>query len=281
MIKIIGHRGMGATANTPNIKDGVYAENSMQAFTYAMENNSDGVELDVYQAKDGIVVIHGDKLEEYFDNSYGYIFEYTIKELKRINLKHGGKIPTLQEVLALLKDHYKKDILINIEIKGDNIEREVLDIVSNFIDNTSFCMDNFLFNSFDWKKIEKIKDINPEFSIGLNLKSKLIFGKENIVMPGYKVKEGAMVSEKLFNGIQREKNKYSVEYIDCVIGDLREEILNFCSENGIGISTSCPNDRTEFDAIKTQIDMLLKYKDRISNIIFKSDDVRDTIKKIG
>lgn len=271
---------MGATANLEVVHNGVFAENSIEAFNFVLNNNSNGIELDVYSAKDDIIVIHGDNLEEYTTNASGKVADFSVKELKLFDLKHGGKISTLKEVLELANIFYKEDILINIEIKGKQMELKLAGMILEFIKNTNFSLDNFLFNSFDWDKLRKLQEINRGFKIALNLKSKLIFDEENIVMPGYKVRSGATVSQGLFDIIDLERKTGTINYIDCVIGDLRKEVLDFCSERNIGISTSCPNYRRGFEEVRGQIQMLLSYQNDISDIIFKADNVCEALQEV-
>jgi len=279
MIKIIGHRGCGATANRKSLPTDVFPENTLIAFEHALQNKANGIEFDVYGCRDEIIVIHSDDLSKHSFFT-GFVSDFKLDQLKEIEMFHGAIIPTLDEVLDLVKNYFSKDIMINIEIKGNNLEEKISAKIKEFIKETDFGYSNFLFNSFDWDKVKRVKKQSSDFQIGLNLKSKLIFGEENINMPGYLVKDGAKVSAKLFEIIKKEQETFKVDYIDCVIGDLRKDILHFCSQNNIGISTSCPNERTGFEQVKNNLNMLLEYQDYIPNIIFKADDVKENLKRI-
>lgn len=280
MIRIIGHRGNGATSNRSIIPKGVFPENTLSSFKSALENKSDGIELDVYPSKDDIVVIHDNQLIKHSKRD-GFVANYTTNELKKINLFHDGVIPTLDEVLNLCNQFYKKDLLINIEVKGEGLEKILVQKIQSFIEKTDFTFKNFLFNGFSWDKLSKIKQFESKLPIALNLKSKLIFGKENISMPGYVVSKDAQVSKNCFKFLKETKENLGFEYIDCVIGDLRKELLDFCVDFNLGISTSCPNERTEFNKVREHFDLLMTYKNRIKNIIFKSDDVQETLQIIS
>lgn len=96
----IAHRGFS----------GQYPENTLIAFRKAAEIGADMVEMDVTLSKDGeVVVLHDDTLDRTTDGR-GWVGEYTLAQLKRLDAGRwfapsfaGERIPTLDEALALLK----------------------------------------------------------------------------------------------------------------------------------------------------------------------------------
>lgn len=89
--KIIGHRG--APIYEP--------ENTIESFKKAIEFGVAFVECDVHLTKDGkIVVIHDPTLER-TTNGTGFVKDYTLEELQKLNIGNNYKIPTLEEVLRL------------------------------------------------------------------------------------------------------------------------------------------------------------------------------------
>lgn len=102
---VIAHRG-GA---------GLWPENTLHAFTRAVEMGVDVLEMDVHSTSDGeIVVIHDSTVERTTDGR-GYVNAMTLAELKALDAAHhwtadggasyplrgrGITIPTLPEVLA-------------------------------------------------------------------------------------------------------------------------------------------------------------------------------------
>lgn len=109
-MKIWAHRGASGYA----------PENTMEAFSEAVRRKADGIELDVQLTKDGeIVVIHDEKLER-VSNGTGWVKDYTLKELRKLNFNKtfpeqgSARIPTLKEVYELMK---KEDMLVNVELK--------------------------------------------------------------------------------------------------------------------------------------------------------------------
>ncbi len=120
-----------------------YPENTLEAFEAAAKiKGITGIELDVQLTSDGeIVVFHDENVTRVTDGD-GAVKDYTLKELKNLQVAPGSDksttIPTLSEVLALLKPYCEKDgLLINIELKTskvryEGIEEKAVDMVKNY-----------------------------------------------------------------------------------------------------------------------------------------------------
>jgi len=104
MVLRIGHRG--AAGHAP--------ENTLASFRKAIELGLDMTELDVHVCASGeLVVIHDENVDR-TTNSKGWVSKLSLTELKRLDAGAGETVPTLAEVLDLLKDR----IMLNIELKG-------------------------------------------------------------------------------------------------------------------------------------------------------------------
>ena len=96
-------------------------ENTIEAFSLAVEQNSDAIELDVHMSSDNEIVVSHDGTLERCSNGTGEIKDYSVKTLKQFNFgknmpKYGVcQIPTLREVYELIKP---TGLFINVEIKG-------------------------------------------------------------------------------------------------------------------------------------------------------------------
>ena len=103
---IIGHRG--AYNEAP--------ENTLKGFKKAIELGADYIEFDVHQSQDGaLVVIHDvDILRRMGYNNL--IEQMTLKELQKLELGEGQRVPELWEVLRLAKG--KVNFLCEIKAKG-------------------------------------------------------------------------------------------------------------------------------------------------------------------
>ena len=104
--EIVAHRG-GA---------GLWPENSESAFRGSLELGVDQVEFDVQLSADGVpVVFHDATLDRVTDGS-GALASRTFAELRGLALfRDGGRIPTLDEVIAILATG--EAVLLRCEIK--------------------------------------------------------------------------------------------------------------------------------------------------------------------
>lgn len=116
-ILTIAHRGGG----------GLRPENTIYAFTHAVELGADVIEMDVHCTQDGeIVVIHDDTVER-TTNGTGRVEEFTLAQLKELDAGYtwtpdngasfpfrgqGLRVPTLAEVFTAFPE-----MAMNIEIK--------------------------------------------------------------------------------------------------------------------------------------------------------------------
>jgi glycerophosphoryl diester phosphodiesterase len=101
---VIGHRG--ASARAP--------ENSIEAFARARADGADGVELDVLCCASGeVVVFHDDDLAR-LGGRPERIDTMSLPELRRVELKGGARIPTLEEAFEACGS----ELLVNVELKA-------------------------------------------------------------------------------------------------------------------------------------------------------------------
>ncbi|MBO8154868.1 MAG: glycerophosphodiester phosphodiesterase [Bacillaceae bacterium] len=119
--KIFAHRGASQYA----------PENTMPAFEKAIEMKADGIETDVQLTKDGIpVLIHDESLKR-TTNGQGFVYEYTLDELKKLDAGEwfsaaykDTPIITLEEFLTWVKPF---PILINLELKNNIVDYKQLE----------------------------------------------------------------------------------------------------------------------------------------------------------
>lgn len=164
--KILGHRG-GTKA---------YPENTLINFKKAVELGADGVEFDVQLSKDGeMVVIHDEKIDRTMSGS-GYVKDFKLAELKAMSAGESfasefkeEKIPTLREVLEVVKDLE----FINIELKNylayPKLEEKVLKLLAEF-----GIQEKTIVSSFDHYSLQKIKKLQPEIKTGALMAAKMI-----------------------------------------------------------------------------------------------------------
>ena len=158
--KIQAHRG--ASAYRP--------ENTLEAFTLAIEQKSDGIELDVHLTKDGeIVVAHDERLER-VSNGEGLINNYTLEELRLLDFSKlfpdqgPCRIPTLADVYTFLKP---TSLTVNIELKTPHLLYPALPEKLIALTHECAMEDRVLYSSFNHYSLMEIKKLKPSAKIGL------------------------------------------------------------------------------------------------------------------
>ena len=136
-----------------------YPENTMEAFRAAVELGVDQIETDIRITKDGeLVLIHDDKVDR-TTNGSGKVCEMTLSELRALDAGNGAKIPTLIELMELVKDH--PTMTVDLELKEyptegrEEIAFEVCDRVLAIVDRYGFT-DRVVINSFSGKLNEYV-----------------------------------------------------------------------------------------------------------------------------
>jgi glycerophosphoryl diester phosphodiesterase len=104
---VLGHRGYRAK----------YPENTLLAFSKAIECGADGVECDIQKSADGrYVVIHDPRVDRVSDGS-GEVGSMRMEELRRLDFGGGERIVELAELLSALP----ADSYLDLELKGETL----------------------------------------------------------------------------------------------------------------------------------------------------------------
>lgn len=158
---VIAHRGASAYA----------PENTTASFKKALEMGANGIELDVHISKDDHLIVMHDERVDRTTNGTGFIKDLTLSELKNLdagswfdNAYIGEQIPTLEEVLDLIKD---KNLFLNIELKSgpilyEGIERRVIDLITKYN-----MKENVIISSFNHYSLLTVKEIDPSVKTGV------------------------------------------------------------------------------------------------------------------
>ena len=169
---IWGHRG--ASGHAP--------ENTLPAFELAADMGADGVELDVQETKDGVLVVCHDETIDRTSSGAGWLKDFTFDELRKLDFSNGNaayegvKIPTMEEVFNLLAP---TGLTINIELKTgivfyDRIEEKILELAGR-----KYRADRIIYSSFNHYSVCKIKSLDPSAKVGL------LYADGPVDMPGY------------------------------------------------------------------------------------------------
>lgn len=155
---IVAHRGASRIA----------PENTLSAMRKAIEFGADFAECDVFQTKDGELVLFHDEEMDRTTGKGGMIWDYTLAELKTMEVGswfheefRGEPIPTLREVIQLVKGKIKLNIEVKVSGKDPDIAQKVVEIIqSEGIEQD--CM----VTSFEKPVILKVKEIAPQVITG-------------------------------------------------------------------------------------------------------------------
>lgn len=119
--KVVAHRGLLHHA----------PENTLANFRACMELRV-GFEFDVARTKDGqLVCIHDDTVDRTTDGT-GKVSELTLEEIRRLDAGGwfdrrfvGQRVPTVEEIFALLAADGNADVLVAVDLKAENVESDV------------------------------------------------------------------------------------------------------------------------------------------------------------
>lgn len=150
-MEIIAHRG--ASHDAP--------ENTIAAFKLGWQQNADGVELDIYQSKDGKIIVMHDATTKRTAGADKKIVEQTLDELRALEAGSwkgqawkGEKIPTLEEVLPLIPPGKK----LVIEIKCGP---EVLPELKRVLEASGRKNEELVIIGFGYEAMKQAKEMFP------------------------------------------------------------------------------------------------------------------------
>jgi len=127
----IAHRG--ASGHEP--------ENTLAAFKKAIELGADMIELDIHCCKTGELIVMHDETVNRTTNGQGKISKKTLEEIKQLTTNNQENIPTLQEVINLIKGQSG----LVIEAKNRKVTKRVLEIIQkNKIEDSCMVSSKFI-----------------------------------------------------------------------------------------------------------------------------------------
>ena len=148
-IYVAAHRGWKAK----------YPENTLEAFSAALTLDVDQLETDVRVTKDGALVLVHDTTVDRTTNGSGNVCDFTLAELRQLRTEGGCQIPTLEELMELVKDH--PTITLDIELKEyptpgrEELAYSVCDRVLQILEDYGFG-ERSVINTWDGKLHEYI-----------------------------------------------------------------------------------------------------------------------------
>ena len=175
---------------------GLWPENTMAAFTHALEAGADGIELDVHLTLDGKLAVHHDESlkpaiargtdGEWLTRPTPLLKSLNAADLARYDIGRlrpgarysarypdqvpvdGAHIPLLAEVYALVREKAKPGFRLYVELKtalldlSQSADPDALAEAAVALTRDYGLGETVTFISFDWRALARAKDIAPE-----------------------------------------------------------------------------------------------------------------------
>jgi glycerophosphoryl diester phosphodiesterase len=148
---IFAHRGAS----------GVEPENTLRAIKTALDANVDGIEIDLHEVDGKLLVIH-DRWLHRTTSGTGQVYQHKFQHLRSLDAGNGEKIPTLDEVFALVAGKCK----INLELKGVFNINLLFSYIDNATSTTNLVNTDIILSSFNHRLLDIVHRQRPEFAIG-------------------------------------------------------------------------------------------------------------------
>lgn len=144
---VVGHRGAA----------GLEPENTLRAFRRALELGVDTVECDVHLTRDGRLAVLHDETVDRTTDGHGPVSGFTLDALRQLNAGLGERVPTLEEVLAVVRGH----VGVLIELKGPGTEEAAIEVVRD-----ARMRESVIFTSFHLDRIRHVREYDPTLTTG-------------------------------------------------------------------------------------------------------------------
>ena len=138
----------------------------MVAFSAAVENGADGLELDIHLSRDGVpVVLHDETLERTTDG-HGPVANQTWRQLQQLDAgswfssgSTGEPIPALEDVLKI----FGGQLRLNLELKDFRAGEAVLDLLSRYPSA------DILISSFNEDLLQRLRGMDERLPLAVLL----------------------------------------------------------------------------------------------------------------
>jgi len=150
---VIGHRGAM----------GHETENTLASIQKALDLGVDMIEIDVFKIASGEIVVFHDKTVDRLTNGGGNIENYNLEELQKLVVIGDHSIPLLQDVL----DRVGNRVRLNIELKGANTARPVLQLINAYLEHQTGILHNFIISSFRWEELQRMRELDKDIPIAI------------------------------------------------------------------------------------------------------------------
>ncbi|NBK21903.1 MAG: hypothetical protein EOM68_07745 [Spirochaetia bacterium] len=220
-VSVVAHRGGSALA----------PENTLSAFAVALEQDVDTVEMDIHLSRDGALMVIHDPTLLRLTGKPGAIMDFTAEELTQFDVAStfkGGKhyfgfqkIPTIEEVIALVEEKATRPVHYQIEIKVkedrsryEGIEQELIAALTQ-----NGIVDRTIAISFDFPTLATLRTLEPKLKLGA------LISKEYLSSKGITGPEAVAKNMKALN----------VEYVGVKAEYLSQVLYDQLRSQGLGV----------------------------------------------
>jgi glycerophosphoryl diester phosphodiesterase len=161
-LMVVAHRGSSGTA----------PENTIAAFTSAVNAGVDMIELDIRMTKDFHLVVIHDRDVQRTTNGAGFVWDMTLQDLRFLDAGswfsprfRAERIPTLREVMDMLPAR----VGLNIEVKtdGDPRKKHALEESLVLTLREQRMEGRVLVSSFDHNHLRRLHRLDPDLHLGV------------------------------------------------------------------------------------------------------------------
>jgi glycerophosphoryl diester phosphodiesterase len=147
---LMGHRGAAA----------LEPENTLLSINLALEIGVDAVEIDVHLTRDKeLAVIHDSTLDR-TTNGTGPVGSFTLSQMKKFDAGKGEHIPSLQEVIDLVRGRCR----LIVELKEEGTEQKVVKLIrENALYDSAYVI------SFWHRLVKRAKEMDNRVKTGVLL----------------------------------------------------------------------------------------------------------------
>ncbi|WP_261130923.1 glycerophosphodiester phosphodiesterase family protein [Bacillus sp. Marseille-Q3570] len=152
---VAAHRGVPSLA----------PENTMAGYRLAYDLEADMIETDLHMTKDGHVIVMHDYTVDRTTDGTGAVKDMTLEEIKKLDagIKFGEEfagepVPTFKEFLQEFKG---KDVVLLVELKGYDLEEQVLEEIKEMD-----MMNQVVLQNFDLESMKTFNQLEPKLATG-------------------------------------------------------------------------------------------------------------------
>ena len=231
---VMAHRG--ASSEAP--------ENTLIAFSKAVEIGADYIEFDIRLTKDNEIIIMHDENTKRTTGYDGLIKDMTLSELKKLNCGNeaiDAEIPTLEEIINLKRGNTK----LQIEMCSLGLIEPLYSLLKKYD-----LMDLVLVSSFRLEELLKLQRLNPDLKLAsLHTAQPGVFEElnPNLKSETLKItKSGWVLDSKYRKAIVDFAVRHKFYAIHPYFFFADEEMINYAHENNILFSIWTVNRKMSF-----------------------------------